>query len=82
MVKTDKSFTGFFRTENFKQIVDDYDVAISKDKDFSFCKQKQICTILETLEPDSGILKVLKCPIFYGLKNDRERLVIVFLQKT
>ena len=27
--ETDKSFTGFFRTENFKQIVDDYDVVVA-----------------------------------------------------
>ena len=27
-----KKFTAYFKAENFKQIVDDYDVAISKQK--------------------------------------------------
>ena len=38
--ESDKKFTAYFRTENFKQIVDDYDVVNIKDKDFSFCKYR------------------------------------------
>ena len=30
--ESDKKFTAYFRTENFKQIVDDYDVAISNQR--------------------------------------------------
>ena len=36
--ESDKKFTAYYRTENFKQIVDDYDVAISKAKISNFVK--------------------------------------------
>ena len=50
---TDKSFTGFFRTENFKQIVDDYDVAISKAKISHFVNRNKSVQYWIALEPDS-----------------------------
>ena len=48
-----KSFTGFFRTENFKQIVDDYDVAISKAKISHFVNRNKSVQYWIALEPDS-----------------------------
>ena len=51
--ETDKSFTGFFRTENFKQIVDDYDVAISKAKVSHFVISNKPVQYWIALEPDS-----------------------------
>ena len=51
--ETDKSFTGFFRTENFKQIVDDYDVAISKAKISHFVNRNKPVQYWIALEPDS-----------------------------
>ena len=51
--ETDKSFTGFFRTENFKQIVDDYDVAISKAKISHFVNRNKSVQYWIALEPDS-----------------------------
>ena len=51
--ETDQSFTGFFRTENFKQIVDDYDVAISKAKISHFVNRNKPVQYWIALEPDS-----------------------------
>ena len=51
--ETDQSFTGFFRTENFKQIVDDYDVAISKSKISHFVNRNKPVQYWIALEPDS-----------------------------
>ena len=51
--ETDKSFTGFFRTENFKQIVDDYDIAISKAKISHFVNRNKSVQYWIALEPDS-----------------------------
>ena len=51
--ETDKSFTAFFRTENFKQIVDDYDVAISKAKISHFVNRNKSVQYWIALEPDS-----------------------------
>ena len=51
--ETDKSFNGFFRTENFKQIVDDYDVAISKAKISHFVNRNKAVQYWIALEPDS-----------------------------
>ena len=51
--ETDKSFNGFFRTENFKQIVDDYDVAISKAKISHFVNRNKSVQYWIALEPDS-----------------------------
>ena len=51
--ETDKTFTGFFRTENFKQIVDDYDVAISKQKISHFVNRNKSIQYWIALEPDS-----------------------------
>ena len=51
--ETDKSFTGVFRTENFKQIVDDYDVAISKAKISHFVNRNKSVQYWIALEPDS-----------------------------
>ena len=51
--ETDKTFTGFFRTENFKQIVDDYDVAISKAKISHFVNRNKSVQYWIALEPDS-----------------------------
>jgi hypothetical protein len=44
---TDKTFKAYFKTENLKMIVDDYDVAISSSKDFTLCKSKQKNSILD-----------------------------------
>jgi len=51
--ETNQSFTGFFRTENFKQIVDDYDVAISKSKISHFVNRNKPVQYWIALEPDS-----------------------------
>ncbi len=51
--ETDKSFTGFFRTENFKQIVDDYDVAISKAKISHFVNRNKYVQSWKALEPNT-----------------------------
>ena len=51
--ETDKSFNGFFRTENFKQIVDDYDVAISKAKISHVVNRNKAVQYWIALEPDS-----------------------------
>ena len=51
--ETDQTFTGYFRTENFKQIVDDYDVAISKSKISHFVNRNKPVQYWIALEPDS-----------------------------
>ena len=51
--ETDKKFTAYFRTENFKQIVDDYDVAISKAKISHFVNRNKPVQYWIALEPDS-----------------------------
>ena len=51
--ETDKTFTAYFRTENFKQIVDDYDVAISKAKISHFVNRNKSVQYWIALEPDS-----------------------------
>ena len=51
--ESDKKFVAFFRTENFKQIVDDYDVAISKAKISHFVNRNKSVQYWIALEPDS-----------------------------
>jgi len=51
--ETDKEFSAFFKTENFKQIVDDYDVAISKQKISHFVNRNRSIQYWIALEPDS-----------------------------
>ena len=51
--ESDKKFTAYFRTENFKQIVDDYDVAISKQKISHFVNRNKPIQYWIALEPDS-----------------------------
>lgn len=51
--ETDKEFTAFFKTENFKQIPDDYDVVISKAKISHFVNRNKNVKYWIALEPDS-----------------------------
>ena len=51
--ESDKKFTAYFKTENFKQIVDDYDVAISKAKISHFINRSKPIQYWIALEPDS-----------------------------
>ena len=51
--ETDKEFSAFFKTENFKQVVDDYDVAISKQKISHFVNRNKSIQYWIALEPDS-----------------------------
>ncbi len=51
--ETDQKFKAYFRTENFKQIVDDYDVAISKAKISHFVNRNKPVQYWIALEPDS-----------------------------
>jgi hypothetical protein len=51
--ETDKKFTAYFKAENFKQIVDDYDVAISKQKISHFINRTKPVQYWIALEPDS-----------------------------
>jgi|TARA_B100000287_G_scaffold355229_1_gene345787 hypothetical protein len=51
--ETDKTFTAFFKTENFKQVVDDYDVAISQQKISHFVNRNKSIQYWIALEPDS-----------------------------
>ena len=51
--ETTKSFTAYFKAENFKQIVDDYDVAISKQKISHFINKNKPIQYWIALEPDS-----------------------------
>jgi hypothetical protein len=51
--ESDKKFTAYFKTENFKQIIDDYDVAISKAKISHFVNRNKSVQYWIALEPDS-----------------------------
>ena len=51
--ETDKKFTANFKTENFKQIIDDYDVAISSKKISHFVNRNKAIQYWIALEPDS-----------------------------
>ena len=51
--KSDVKFTGYFKSENFKMIPDDYDVAISKAKISSFISRSKNVQYWIALEPDS-----------------------------
>ena len=51
--ESDKEFTAYFKAENFKQIVDDYDVAISKQKISHFINKNKPIQYWIALEPDS-----------------------------
>ena len=51
--ESDKKFTAYFKAENFKQIVDDYDVAISKQKISHFINRTKPIQYWIALEPDS-----------------------------
>jgi len=51
--ETDKTFTAFFKAENFKQVVDDYDVAISEQKISHFVNRNKAVQYWIALEPDS-----------------------------
>ena len=51
--ETDKKFTAYFKTENFKMISDDYDVAISVQKISHFVNRNKAIQYWIALEPDS-----------------------------
>ena len=51
--ETDKTFTAYFKAENFKIISDDYDVAISKAKISHFINRSKPVQYWIALEPDS-----------------------------
>jgi|TARA_R110000822_G_scaffold162418_1_gene302854 hypothetical protein len=51
--ETDKTFTAYFKAENFKMISDDYDVAISKQKISNFINRSKPIQYWIALEPDS-----------------------------
>ena len=51
--ETDKTFTAYFKTENFKMVTDDYDVAISKQKISHFVNRNKPIQYWIALEPDS-----------------------------
>jgi len=51
--ETDKTFTAYFKAENFKMISDDYDVAISKQKISHFINRSKPVQYWIALEPDS-----------------------------
>ena len=51
--KSDKKFTAYFKTENFKMIEDDYDVAISKAKISHFINKSKPIQYWIAIEPDS-----------------------------
>jgi hypothetical protein len=51
--ETDKTFTAFFKVENFKLISDDYDVAISSQKISHFINRNKPVQYWVALEPDS-----------------------------
>ena len=52
--ETDKSFTAYFRTENFKMIEDDYDVAVSVKNISHFINRNKPVKYWIALEPDSS----------------------------
>ena len=51
--ETNKTFTAYFKAENFKMISDDYDVAISKQKISHFVNRNKPIQYWIALEPDS-----------------------------
>jgi len=51
--ETDKTFTAYFKAENFKMVSDDYDVAISKQKISHFVNRNKAIQYWIALEPDS-----------------------------
>ena len=51
--ESDKKFTAYFKTENFKMIQDDYDVAISKAKISHFINKSKPIQYWISLVPDS-----------------------------
>ena len=51
--ETDKTFTAYFKTENFKMIRDDYDVAISSQKISHFINRNKPIQYWVAIEPDS-----------------------------
>ena len=51
--ETDKKFTAYFKTENFKMIQDDYDVAISAQKISHFINRSKPIQYWVAIEPDS-----------------------------
>jgi len=51
--ETDKTFTAYFKAENFKMVSDDYDVAISKQKISHFVDRNKPIQYWIALEPDS-----------------------------
>jgi len=51
--ETNKEFTAYFKSENFKMISDDYDVAISKAKVSHFINRSKPVQYWIALEPDS-----------------------------
>ena len=51
--ETDKKFKAFFKTENFKMIQDDYDVAISSQKISHFINRNKQIQYWVAIEPDS-----------------------------
>jgi hypothetical protein len=51
--ETDKTFTAYFKADNFKIISDDYDVAISKQKISNFINRSKPVQYWIALEPDS-----------------------------
>jgi hypothetical protein len=53
VAETDKTFTAYFKAENFKIIGDDYDVAISKQKISNFINRNKPIQYWIALEPDS-----------------------------
>ena len=53
LVATDKKFKAYFKTENFKMIQDDYDVAISSQKISHFINRNKQIQYWIAIEPDS-----------------------------
>ena len=51
--ETSKTFTAYFKAENFKMVSDDYDVAISKQKISHFVNRNKPIQYWIALEPDS-----------------------------
>ena len=51
--ETDKKFKAYFKTENFKMIQDDYDVAISSQKISNFINRNKQIQYWIAIEPDS-----------------------------
>ena len=51
--ESDKKFTAYFKTENFKMIEDDYDVVISKAKISHFINKSKPIQYWIAIEPDS-----------------------------